>query len=149
MESQNQSVPVRIYQHEDKILLAAPMAGLEPQDISVTIAGSLVTIRGEERGPRQHERDLLVDEWRIGPYYREITLPDAVDGALTNATYGNGVLVLSMPKERQGRPVSNVDFQLHPVEATRGERIGYSGSEMRPTTTLEHIKKHTRQEPSA
>lgn len=147
MELQNQSVPVRIYQKEDKILLAAPMAGLEPQDISVTIAGNHVIIRGEERGPRQHERNLLVDEWRIGPYYREITLPDPVDGTLTNATYGNGVLVLSMPKERHGRPVSHVDFQLHPVDATRGERIGYSGSEIRPTTTVEHMKKHTREEP--
>lgn len=146
MEPQSQSVPVRIYQNDDKILLAAPMAGLEPRDISVTIAGNVVTIRGEERGPRQHERNLLVDEWRIGPYYREITLPETVDGALTNATYGNGVLVLSMPKAGDGRPGSHVDFQLHPVEATRGERIGYSGSEIRPTTTVEHIKKHTRED---
>ena len=144
MEPAAQPVPVRVYQNDDKILVAAPMAGLEPQDISVTIAGNRVTIRGEERGPRQHERDVLVDEWRIGPYYREIILPHAVNGELTNATYGNGVLVLSMPKAKEGMPASNVDFQLHPVEATHGERIGYSGSDIRPTTTVEHVKKHTR-----
>ena len=142
MDLGGQSLPVRIYRNDENILLAAPMPGLEPQDISITIAGNLVTIRGEERGPGQHERDVIVDEWRIGPYYRDITLPQPVDGTLTNATYGNGVLVLSMPKAKEGRPGSRVDFQLHRVEATRGERIGYSGSEIRPTTTLEHVKKH-------
>ena len=33
---------------------------LEPDDISVTVADAHVTIRGQERGPRQHERDLLL-----------------------------------------------------------------------------------------
>ena len=142
MELGGQAVPVRIYQNNDNILLAAPMPGLEPQDISITIAGSIITIKGEERGPKQHERDVIVDEWTIGPYYREVILPQPVDGGLSNATYGNGVLVLSMPKVKQGRSSTRADFQLHPLDATRGERIGYSGSDIRPTTTLKHAKKH-------
>ena len=38
-------------------MVAAPMPGLEPENISVTIAGVHLTIRGEEWGPGQHERD--------------------------------------------------------------------------------------------
>ena len=68
--------------------MAAPMPGLEAGDISVNISGAAVTIRGEERGAGQHERDLLLEEWSIGPYYREVSLPQAVDGSLANATYG-------------------------------------------------------------
>jgi len=56
---------------EHVILLAAPMPGLEPQNISVSMRDNVVQIKGEERGPRQHELDLKLAEWRIGPYFRE------------------------------------------------------------------------------
>ena len=39
---------------EHVILLAAPMPGLEPQNISVSMRDNVVQIKGEERGPRQH-----------------------------------------------------------------------------------------------
>jgi HSP20 family protein len=142
MEREPQTVPVRIYQSDKHIMMAAPMPGLEAGDISVNISGAAVTIRGEERGAGQHERDLLLEEWSIGPYYREVSLPQAVDGSLANATYGNGVLVLSMPKLKPGHRAARADFQLHAIDTTRGERVGYSGKAIHPTTTAEHAKKH-------
>jgi HSP20 family protein len=132
MAVQPQSVPVRIYDGDEHIVLAAPLPGVEAENISVTIAGSKVTIIGDERGPRQHERHVLVDEWSIGPYRREVSIPQAINGSLTNATYGNGVLVLSMPKRKEGEAASDTSFQLRPVAATRGERIGHTGSDIRP-----------------
>jgi HSP20 family protein len=67
-QQQPKTVPVRVYHIDDRIMLAAPMPGLEPEDISVAVAGTRVTIRGAERGPGQHERALLLAEWTIGPY---------------------------------------------------------------------------------
>lgn len=142
-QQQTKTVPVRMYQIDDRIMVAAPLPGLEPADISVTIAGARVTIRGEERGPGQHERDLLLAEWTIGPYYREIMLPQPVNGALTNATYGNGVLVIAMPKIAYEQPDTAAEFQLQAIGATtHGERIGHSGSMISPTTTQDHQQKH-------
>jgi HSP20 family protein len=140
-QSQQQSVPVQIHQAEDRLVLAAPMPGLEPEDISVAVAGDRVTIRGEYRGSRQEHGDLLVSEWTMGPYYRDIVLPQPVDGSLTNASYGNGVLVLSMPKVAQGQRASHTEFRLEVVEATRGQRVGHTGSDIQPTTTQEHRQK--------
>jgi len=142
MVAESQSIPVRIFNADEHIVLAAPLPGLEPENISVTIAGSKVEIKGEERGPGQHRRDLIVDEWTIGPYYREVSLPQAVDGRLANATYGNGVLVLSMPKQKNDQPAAGINFQLHPIESTRGERIGHSGMDARPAAVSQHEKKH-------
>lgn len=107
------------------------MPGLEPQNISVSITDHVVQIEGEERGPKQHELDLKLAEWRIGPYFRKLSLDQPLNGAMTNATYGNGVLVLSIPKAKNGTG-SNTQFQLKAIEPTRGERIGYTGSEIRP-----------------
>lgn len=132
MEREPQRIPVRISDSEDLILVTAPMPGLAPQNISVSITDHVVQIKGEERGPRQHDLDLKLAEWRIGPYFREVSLDQPMNGAMTNATYGNGVLVLSIPKARNGTG-SNAQFQLKPIEPTRGERIGYTGSEIRPT----------------
>jgi HSP20 family protein len=135
---QPQTIPVQIHQSGDRIVLAAPMPGLEPQDITVIIAADRVTVRGEYRGSRQDAPEVIVSEWTIGPYYREIVLPQPVNGPMTNATYGNGVLALSMPKLEQGAQSGYTEFQLEVVEATRGQRVGHIGSDMRPTTTQEH-----------
>ena len=139
--SQPQNVPVRIYQTDNQIMIAAPVPGLEPQNISVAIDGDRVTIRGEERGPHQHERELLLAEWTVGPYFREVTLPRPVNGTLTNASYGNGVLVLAMPKLESGQSGSGAEFQLEEITATRGERVGHSGRDQHQTTTAEHRQK--------
>jgi len=142
MATEAQTIPVRIYNADEHLVLAAPLPGLEPENISVTLAGNKVSIMGEERGPGQHRRDVIMDEWTIGPYYREVTLPQPVDGKLTNATYGNGVLVLSMPKHEGNQPVSDASFRLHPVEATHGERIGHAGTDVHPQAAAQHDKKH-------
>jgi HSP20 family protein len=133
MESEAQTVPVRIYQAENQIMLAAPMPGLEAQDISVSISDKTVTIMGQERGPGQHNVELAVCEWTIGPYFREIILDQAVNGLLTNATYGNGVLVLNMPKAADGEGGTPANFKLNRIDATRGERIGHRRSDVHPS----------------
>jgi HSP20 family protein len=137
-----QQLPVRIYQTENQFVLACPLAGLEPGDITVTIDDRRVTIQGKERGPRQHNRDLLQAEWSIGPYYREIVLPEGVDGSLANATYGNGVLVLTIPKTKPARKPSPAQFTLEAIGLARGERVGHMGHDITPTTTKEHNGRH-------
>jgi HSP20 family protein len=140
-QQSQQTVPLQIHETDKLIVLAAPMPGLEPQDISVVVAGDKVTLRGSYRGARQESGDLIVSEWTIGPYYREVNLPAPVNGPLTNATYGNGVLMLAMPKIESGSHGSFTEFQLKVIESTRGQRVGHTGSDVQPTTTEEHRHK--------
>jgi HSP20 family protein len=67
MMLKEENIPIRIYQSDNQLSLVAPLAGLEPEDIHVAIDGKRVVIRGRERGPHQHDLDLLIDEWTIGP----------------------------------------------------------------------------------
>ena len=69
----------------------------------------------------------------MGPYYREVSLPLPVSSGLTNATYGNGVLVLSMPTLEPGVQEDVTEFQLEADTGTRGQRVGYKGSAIEPT----------------
>ena len=134
---QQQTISVQLHQRDDRLGLAAPMPGLEADDISVRIHGTEVTMHGTYRGSRHDQPEVLISEWTMGPYHRDITLPQAVDGELTNATYGNGVLVLSMPKLAQQAPQSAAQFQLEVTAGTRGQRIAHTGLDMHPTTAQE------------
>jgi HSP20 family protein len=133
-----QTVPVQLHRAQGRLVLAAPMPGLEPQDIAVSIHGDRVTVRGEYRGSRHDQPETVISEWTMGPYYRELTLPQSVSGELTNATYGNGVLVLAMPTLEPGVQEDAIEFRLEADTGTQGRRVGHTGSEIEPTISTEH-----------
>ena len=138
MMSSGQVLPVRVYQTKSRIMLAAPMPGQEPEDIAIRIDRDRVTIHGKQRGQHQHDVALVIAEWTIGPYHREVELGEPVDGGLTNATYGNGVLVLAMPKISAGQAPSPAEFRLVTVAGGHGERIGHVGHDVLPQSTEAH-----------
>ncbi|HAE83324.1 MAG TPA: hypothetical protein DCK85_08035 [Ktedonobacter sp.] len=120
-----QQIPVKVYRSSDRLMVAAPMPGLQPEDILVQVTenGHLM-IQGELRGLLKDIKELLLDEWSVGGYYRELPLPDAVDGTLANVSYGNGVLVVALPISERTHPAS---LTLDTVGPSRGEHMGKSG----------------------
>ena len=93
-----QQIPLKVYKSLDRLTIAAPMSGMEPQDILVEItADGRLFMDGEVRGALKDDKELLVDEWSVGAYYRDYILPHPVDGSQATATYGNGVLVVTFP----------------------------------------------------
>jgi HSP20 family protein len=126
------TVPVQLHRAQGLLVLAAPMPGLEPQDISVNIHNDRVTIRGEYRASRHDQPETLISEWTMGPYHRDVSLPQPVSGGLTNATYGNGVLVLAMPTLESGVQEEATEFQLKADTGTRGQHVSHRGSERAP-----------------
>lgn len=162
-----QHVPVKLYRTQDRLVVAAPLPGLLPEDVTVevTAAGRLV-LHGELREgsaeivfgvqaadvreghppvqrhdpavPRerwQEHKETLLDEWDAGGYHRELDLPAAVDGALGTATYGNGVLVVTLPVAEHVRPAR---LRLETVGPGRGQRVGSAGHPVQPLSTAEH-----------
>src|SRR5258708_23186441 len=89
---------MKLYRAAERLTVAAPMAGMEPEDILVEITedGRLL-MDGEVRGILKDVKELLLDEWSVGAYYRDYILPMPVDGSRATATYGNGVLVVTFP----------------------------------------------------
>ena len=126
-----QTIPVQLHCADQLLVLAAPMPGLEPSDITVVIDGDRVSIDGTYRGSRQDQPDILVSEWTMGPYHRDIILPQPVNGGLTNATYGNGVLVLAMPVLLPRTPGEKTEFRLDTITGTRGQHVSHTGGASR------------------
>jgi len=127
---QMHGVPAKIYRTPLRVMVAVPMPGLEPADITVEVTPApALVIRGRQRGELKGLKDELLNEWSVGEYERTIALPSAVDGALANVTYGNGVLVVVLPVAAQTRPAH---LTLAALSATRGLRAGNMGRPIRP-----------------
>ena len=124
-----QNLPIKISESDVHLLLVTPMPGIKPADISITIAGRSVKIAGRQTGPGQDVKKFHnIEDWKIGPpYYRDVELNKPVSGSLTNATFGNGILTLAMPKVRSESDCSAVTFKLESIDSARGERIGHKG----------------------
>ena len=120
-----QEIPVKVYKTDDRLMVVAPMPGLEPENIviEVTDSGHLV-LNGELRGMLKDVKELLLDEWSVGIYYRDLELPAPVNGESANVTYGNGVVTVALPISDHTVPTR---LKLERIAPTHGERKGNSG----------------------
>jgi len=117
-----QYIPLKVYRTSDRLTVAAPMPGLQPEDVLVEVTGDgRLILKGELRGVLKDVKELLIDEWSVGGYYRELPLPVSVDGSQTTVTYGNGVLVVSMPISERTCPAR---LTLDKVAPAHGEHVG-------------------------
>ena len=116
-----QFLPVKVYRMHDHLTVAAPMPGLEPEDIlvEVTESGQLI-LHADRRATLKGVKEVLLNEWEAGGYHRELNLPEKVDGEHANVTYGNGVLVVALPVADSTRPAQ---LCLHETAPTRGQRV--------------------------
>jgi HSP20 family protein len=120
-----QHIPVKVYRTGERLMIASPMAGLEPENIVVEVTddGRLI-LHGDQRSMLKEVKELLLDEWSVGVYHRELALPVAVNAVCANVTYGNGVLTVALPISDQTRPAR---LTLDRVAPTHGERKGNAG----------------------
>ena len=151
-----QDIPINLFRTADRLSVAAPMPGMLPEDITVEVTpDNHLVLYGALRGipadiqlyhhpdPKgkvvEEQREMLRDEWTVGSYHREIELPNPVDGKLATATYGNGVLVVSLPLAKKAKPAQ---FNLATVGMSRGEHVGSVGHPVKPTSMDKHLKAH-------
>jgi HSP20 family molecular chaperone IbpA len=125
-----QPVPVNVYQTEEHVVITAPMPGVEADNIDIDVQGSRVSLRATLRGPKQEHRNYLVHEWTYGPYERVIELPMDVDASRANASHGNGVLVLTLPKAPHLR---TVHVPLRQTSSQTASRQGHEGGSAEQT----------------
>jgi len=131
-----QRVPVKVYRTDDRLTVAAPMPGLMPEDIRVEVtADNHLVLHGDLRGLLKGDKEVLLDEWDVGSYHRDLPLPNAVDGELATVTYGNGVLVVALPLADRIRPAQLTVEAAGPGHA---ERVGSAGHPVEPLTTEAH-----------
>jgi len=91
---------VDIRETNDKLIIIAPLAGVDPDDVRVEITEDVVIIDGERLLPIPEDGsdEYLVQECYFGPFSRSIVLPEMVNSKKARATFKKNVLILEIPK---------------------------------------------------
>lgn len=94
------SIRIDLSEQDGSYLVKAEIPGVHKEDIDVRIDGAQVTISAETKTEKHKKENgrVICKERQEGHASRSFTLACAVDEALADASYKDGVLALKLPK---------------------------------------------------
>jgi len=100
-------VPIDVYQEGDNTVVRASLPGVKPEELDVTLAEGRLSIKGTTKFEKEvKEENYLHREHRYGSFRRVVTLPADHDPEKVEATYQDGVLTITIPKDEKSAPKS-------------------------------------------
>jgi HSP20 family protein len=98
---------------DKEILITAELPGLDEKDFEVTVAGDVLTLKGEKKSEHeQRNGDSYYAERRYGSFSRSVRLPFEVKDEAVEAKYDKGVLTVRVPKPADlQRPVKRIEVK--------------------------------------
>jgi len=95
---------VDLYQTSNEIIVQTMVAGVQPDNLSITITRDMITIKGKREENQSIERDnYFVQELYWGSFSRTISLPEEVDPEQAEAIERHGLLIIKLPKLDKNR----------------------------------------------
>ena len=96
---------IDMYQTKDDVVVKAALSGVKPEEVDITITGDTLTIKGEHKEEEEtKEKNYLYREFRYGNFSRSVTLPVEVKGDKADASFEDGLLMVTMPKSEGIKP---------------------------------------------
>ena len=95
---------IDVYQTPSDIIVQTMVAGVQPDNLSLTITRDMVTIRGKrEENQSIDKENYFVQELYWGSFSRTISLPEEVDPEEAEAIEKHGLLIIKLPKLDKNR----------------------------------------------
>jgi len=102
-QSQIWSAPTDVYETDSSIVVKIEIAGLSPEDFTISLAHRVLTVRGVRRDPASKLAYQRL-EINYGQFQTEVHLPWPInDSAEIEATYEQGFLTILLPKAQARR----------------------------------------------
>jgi HSP20 family protein len=93
---------VDVAETTDKIVVKAEIPGMDSKDIDISLSGDVLTIKGEKKTEREEkEENYHLVERSYGSFARSLRLPVGVEGDKIEASYKQGVLIVTCPKKEE------------------------------------------------
>ena len=98
--------PVDVYETADAVVVETPVAGMDPNQIDVSIENGVLTIKGtSERKTEVDDKNYYRKEVRRGSVFRQVALPASVEEGKASASYENGILKITAPKAQAKKAI--------------------------------------------
>ena len=95
--------PVNLYDDGVNFHLRSEVAGLDSEKLDLTVAGDVLTVKGERR-VEEHQGSYHRRERDWQKFNRSLTLPDTIDVEQVRASYKDGVLEVTLPRAVEAQP---------------------------------------------
>lgn len=96
---------VDMYETKDDLILNFELPGVREKDVSLSIMGDLLTVKGERSFNQESKEDHAHHvERAYGKFERSVQLPMPVKADGVKATYRDGVLEVKLPKAEESKP---------------------------------------------
>lgn len=97
-------LPVDVHQTQSEIVIRAFVAGVRPDELSISISRDMVVLEGSRMEREQvSESDYFTRELFWGSFTRSILLPQEIDVDNSVASAKDGLLTIIMPKLDKAR----------------------------------------------
>ena len=114
-ESADFVFPLDVYETEESVVVKAPLPGVRPEDVDISITDDVLTIKGESKSEEEvnqesyHRREL-----RYGSFCRSVPLPAQVEHTKADAVFEQGILTVTLPKTAEAKP-KTIKVKARPV----------------------------------
>lgn len=89
---------VDVYKQDDTIFVVSTVAGVNPQDLDISVENQTLSIKGMRRKPYDTPTEsVLLEECFWGEFYRELTINESLDVDNIKASLKQGVLNIAIP----------------------------------------------------
>ena len=94
-----------LYTTQETVIARIALPGVKPEDVDVTIADDLVTVRGSyEEREEKTETGYVHKELSRGSFSRTFVAPTTIKADAASAEFKDGVLTLTLPKADEVKP---------------------------------------------
>ncbi len=93
---------LNVYETDTHFEITVELPGMSKDDIDISLDDNILTISGERKAHKEENgRRYHRVESRFGTFTRSLPLPNIVDTENVDATYENGVLAISITKQKE------------------------------------------------
>ncbi len=89
--------PTDVYETPGRVVIKVEIAGMSPDDFTVSFADRILQVRGIRRD-KQHKLSYHCLEIQYGEFLSEVYLPGNYAESAIEAQYENGFLTITLPK---------------------------------------------------
>jgi HSP20 family protein len=99
------SPPIDMVETDEAYLVSVDLPGVKENDIELTMANNVLTLRGEKHGYRRPEdsRTVYRNETWSGTFQRTVSFERPVDSERISANLADGVLKIHVPVRNEAR----------------------------------------------
>jgi len=95
---------IDMYQTKDNVIIKSTIAGVRPEDIDITVANDMVSIKGARRKEENvSQEDYFYQECYWGNFSRSVIVPVDIDSESIEADLKDGILTVIIPKAAKAK----------------------------------------------